>query len=309
MANTNVTTTTQIDAGVDVYYDRLFLERALPVLPHMRWGQKRPIKAGSGDTIKLRRYASLSVATTPLDEVVDPNPEQLGKTDITAQTSLYGKVVKVSSQVDLTVPDNVGAEATELLSENYAETLDELTRDVIAATASTTTCSNGSPTATLLNKTDIDAVVQTLLGNRARFTAGMIKAGTGQGTSPLRNAFMAIADTDLLDDLEAVTGFKSTSTYPTQTPVQEGEWGVTGNVRWVLTDKGYVSGSNYTCPIIGKNAYGLVDITGGGSKLIHHPPKIAGSDLELYGTYGWKENYVARILNDNFLHGLICTNG
>jgi N4-gp56 family major capsid protein len=308
-SNFNVTQTTQIDSGVDVYFDRLFLERALPALPHMMFGQKRPIPAGSGDTIKFRRYASLSVATTPLGEVEDPNPDQLSKTDILAQVSLYGKVVKISSTVDLTVPDNVGAETTELLGENYAETLDELTRDVLAATSSTTTCSNGLSVATELNKTDIDTVVQTLLGTRARFTADMVSSNPNQGTTPIRNAFMGIADTDLLDDLEAVTGFKSVALYGNQAATFDGEWGSTGNVRWILTDKGYVSGSNYTNPIIGRNAYGLVDITGGTSKLIFHPASTAGSDLELWSAYGWKDYFVARILNDNFLHGLICTNG
>jgi len=36
------TTTTQIDSGVDTYYDRKFLDRALPNMPFMQFGQMRP---------------------------------------------------------------------------------------------------------------------------------------------------------------------------------------------------------------------------------------------------------------------------
>jgi N4-gp56 family major capsid protein len=303
------TTTTQIDSGVDTYYDRKFLDRALPVMPFAQFGQMAHLPGGNGDTYQWRRYASLTVDKTPLTEGQDPNPEQMSKTDLRVTASQYGKVVHVTDAVELTVPDRVGRELTILLAENYAETIDELTRDVVCATASTTTCSNGSPTSTLLNRTDIDTVVQTLLGNRARKTAGNILANTKVGTSPLNMAYFAIADTDLMDDLEDVAGFKSLATYPAQTSIKEGEHGVTGYMRWILTDKGYVSGSNYTCPVFGQDAYGIVDITGGKSKLIYHDPKIAGSDLELYSTYGWKDWYACRILNDNYLHGIICTNG
>jgi len=308
MANLT-TTTTQIDHPVDVYYDRLLLERTTPLLVHAQFGQMRNIPNKSGDTIKFRRYASLSVATTPLTEGEDPNAQQISKTDILAQVAWYGTFVKVTDRVSLTVADAVTSEIVEILGENRGETIDELTRDVLGATASSTTCSNGTGTATLLNRTDIDTVVQTLYGNRAKFITSSLKASTGQGTAPIRPSYMGILDTDLIDDLEVVSGYKNTVEYGNWTNLYEGEWGATGNVRWIATDKGYTSSTNYHCPIIGKNAYGVTSIDMGTAELIHHTPKEAGSALEMYETLGWKQPHVARILNDNFIHVLICTNG
>lgn len=305
--NENITTTTQIDAGVDTYYDKLFLIRALPNLPHMRWGQVRNIPAGSTQNIKWRRYASLTIDKTPLNEVINPNPETLSKTDVNGTTSLYGKVVKLSEKMNLITPDQVGRETTILLSENYEQTLDQLTRDVFGAAASSTTASNGTPQATVINRTDINTVVQTLIGNRARWTAELIKANTGQGTTPIAKAFMGILHTDLIADLEDVSGFVDVANYPSRGAVAEMEWGKTGHVRWEVTDLGYTSGSNYHLPIFGQNAYGLTKIESGGRRLIHHPAKMAGGPLELYETYGWKEYYTATILNNNFMHKLIVT--
>jgi N4-gp56 family major capsid protein len=89
----NLTTTTQIDPGVNTFYDRVLLKRALPLLVHDKFGQIRNIPAKSGTIIKFRRYSSLTVATTPLTEGTTPAGKQLSKTDLTAQVSQYGDFV------------------------------------------------------------------------------------------------------------------------------------------------------------------------------------------------------------------------
>ncbi|HPL68299.1 MAG TPA: N4-gp56 family major capsid protein [Smithellaceae bacterium] len=89
----NITTTTQVDPGVAVYYDRILLKRALPALVHDRFAQKRPIPAKGGTTIKFRRYNSLTAATTPIADGVTPPGQQMSKTDLQATVSQYGSFI------------------------------------------------------------------------------------------------------------------------------------------------------------------------------------------------------------------------
>jgi len=306
-----LTTTTEVDPAVNIAYQRTLLQPPTPKYVHNKFAKKVSISKKSGNTIKMRRYNRYSAATTPLTEGVTPNGHKQSKVDISAQVSQYGDFATITDVVDLTVQDpNITIEVTRQ-NDQMMNTLDQLTRDVLAASASSTTCSNGSGTATLLNKTDIDAVRGTLRGNNADYMTRLVKGGTGQGTSPIRPSYWGIADTDLEDDLEDVSGYKSVANYAAQQGVDEAEWGSTGNVRWLTTTQGYVSSSNYYCPIIAQQAYATVDINGGNAQAIIKGFGSAGSadPLNQRSTVGWKMWQVARILNDLFIHVLICTNG
>lgn len=316
----NLTTTTQIDSAVNVFYDRVLLKSARAALLHAKFGQKASIPKGNGTTYKWRRYGQLTTATTPLTEGVTPAGQQLSKVDLTVEAVQYGDYVHISDKVLLTSQDPILTKAAEELGDQEGRTIDELIRDVLVSSASATTCSNGTGTATLLNKTDIDTVVQTLLGNDASMITSLIKAGVGVGTVPVRPAFWGIAHTNLINDLEAVSGFKSTSQYPAQQAVDDNEWGSTGNVRWIVSSVAHslgavsdplTAGSYYYCPIIGKEAYGIVDIGGANSKNIVKPLGSAGTSdpLDQRATSGWKVMHASRILNDAFIHVLRCTNG
>ena len=49
-------TTASMPIEVKTYYDRLLLERALPNLPFLKYGQKKPIPKGNGKTIEFRKF-------------------------------------------------------------------------------------------------------------------------------------------------------------------------------------------------------------------------------------------------------------
>lgn len=307
----NLTTTTQVDPGMAPYYDRVLLERAVPMLHHLKFADVKPLPAGSSDQIKWRRYSSLSVATAPLSEGVTPSGQVLAKTDIEARVQQYGDYVHLTDVVNLVNADPVITETTELQGEQMGETFDNLVRDYFGANASSTTCSNGTTgTATDLNATDIFAVVQTLLGNNAKFITNVLTAATGVGTQPVRQAFWGIVDTDLLNDLQDCSGFVGAYQYPNQRDVQDGEWGECNHVRFMETSIGYVSGSSYHIPILGKHAYGTVKLEGGNAKSIVKALGSGGTSdpLDQRMTIGWKSWFAVRILNDDFMHQLICTN-
>jgi len=315
----NLTTTTQVDSGIEVYYDRVLLKNARPKLVHTKFAQKKTLPKGNNKTIKFRRYAALSTATTQLAEGVTPSGQRLSKTDLLATVAQYGDFVHITDVVDMTNADPVLTVAAQELGDQMGRTIDEIVRDILVACSSSTTASNGTGTATKLNKTDIDAVVQILLNNDASMITELIKAGTGQGTSPVRPSFWGILNTALIDDLEAVSGFKSTANYPAQSNVDEAEWGSTGNVRWLASSVAHSggtpidpfdgSGTYYYLPILGKNAYGMVDLEAGNAKNIVKSFGSGGTSdpLNQRATSGWKTMFTARILNDNFMHVLKVT--
>lgn len=316
----NLTTTTEVDPAVAVFYDRVLLKRGLPKLVHALFADKKPLGSKKGNTIKFRRYSALTVAKTPITEGVTPPGQKLAKMDLSAVVAQYGDYVHITDWVDLTVEDPVLTVANEELGLQMGQTVDEIIRDILVACATAGFCANGLNAGagtfadpTEFSRIDVDAVVKILLGNNADFFTPLIKASSGQGTAPIRPAFWGICHTDLIDALEAVSGFRSTSQYPAQSGILDAEWGSTGNVRWLISsiaDRTLGTPDIYRNIILAKHAYGIVDLEGGNAKSIIKAFGTGGTSdpLNQRATAGWKLAFVSRILNDNFMYILRSTN-
>ncbi len=267
-----------------------------------------------GDTIVFRRYARMATVPVPLVDGITPPGAALSATDIKARVDFYGNFVTITNQVELTVEDRVLNEAARLLAQNLGQTIDEVTRDVLASVATTVQASNGvnGSTPTELTKADIDAAVFTLLGNDAEMISEVVVGRDAFGTAPVRPAFWAYIDTALLDDLEAVSNFVHSAQYPNQQSVLEAEWGTTGNVRWLYTSVGSKSGASpivFDNFVIGKEAYAVVHLGSETGEFYVEPLGSAGSADPLHqrGTVGWQHPFVSRILNDSFMLNLQAT--
>ncbi len=205
-------------------------------------------------------------------------------------------------------------EASRLLAQNLAQTMDEVTRDVLASTSSVLQCANGTNgnTPTELTKDDIDIAVRTLLSNDAEMISEVVVGKDAFGTSPVRPAFWAYIDTNLIDDLENVSNFAHSANYPNQQSVLDSEWGATGNVRWLYTSVGSVSAATpsvFNNFIIGKEAYAVVHLRSETGEFYVEPLGSAGSADPLHqrGSVGWQHPFVSRILNDAFMLNLTAT--
>jgi hypothetical protein len=286
-----ITTTAILPPAVREYYDRLLLMTAYPTLVHTKFAQKRILPEKNGDTIVFRRYARLATVPIPLVDGITPPGSPLSVTDIKATVDFYGNFVTITNQVELTVEDRVLNESARLLAQNLAQTMDEVTRDVLASTSSVLQCSNGvnGQTPTELTKADIDNAVRTLLGNDAEMISEVVTGRDAFGTSPVRPA-----------------------NYPNQQTVLDAEWGATGNVRWLYTSVGSVSSAAtpvYNNFIIGKEAYAVVHLRSETGEFYIEPLGSAGSADPLHqrGSVGWQHPFVARILNDAFMINLMAT--
>lgn len=311
-----LTTTSQIDPVTQKFFNRTLLWGAYPALVHERFAQVADLPEGEGDTIMWRRYTALAAATTPLSDGIDPPGKQLAKTDLAAQVSQYGDFLAITEKVNLINKEKVFTVAAKKLSRQAGRTKDQLTRDYLAACASSTNCTSGSngDTPTEVTSIDIDGIVQTLLGNDAQFITEVMAGAAKEGTAPVDASFFGIMDTDLLKDFKACSGWQKVSEYPDPKSALKDEVGAMDYLRMLMTSAGYytsatstLTAATYYVPIFGEDAYGTVRLGGRNIENVVHGFNEAGSVLNLRATSGWKFWHATRILNDNYMHIAKCT--
>jgi N4-gp56 family major capsid protein len=311
----NLTTTTQVDPAISTFFDKLLLRVARGAQIHSLFAVKRSLKANSGNTMKWRRYSKLSTATTPLTEGVTPTATQLAKTDLTSQVAWYGAYVYITDEVELTNQEAVVVEAGMRLAQQMGETEDEIVRDIICATSSAMNCTNGvnGETITEINNTDIKTAVGELVDADALPITSDIRAGQGQGTSPIIGGYAGLTHTKLVGDFESVSGWRGKEQYPNLNGTYEAEFGCTGRVRWLFSSLGKhitsTSPDTFNSIIVGKEAYAVVSLDAATAKTIMKKRGSGGTEdpLDQRASIGWKRVMSSRILNDNNMYKLVST--
>lgn len=308
----NMTTTSIITPAVQAYFKRLLLVRNKPKLIHGLFADRETLPGGAGKTIVWRRYAQLATATTEILEGITPPGKYLSKQDIRATVAQYMDFIHITDVLEFTCENRILNVGVSELNDQMFRTEDELIRNVLVSTASSLTASNGDPTTTALNETDIETIANTLQNNDSAPVAPLIRASTGQGTSPVLPSYWALMNTALNKDLKVVTGFMNTSEYANQGTVMESERGSVNEVRFLASSVAHKEGSAteafpaatgtyYYIPILARHAYGVVSLEKANAKLIIHPRGSAGAadPGDQRQTAAWKFMNVARILNDN----------
>jgi len=315
------TTRTQIPAEVNNFYDRTLLERAMPLLTHLKWAQVRDIPKNAGTkTIKFRRYGNLSAATTPLQEGITPSGSQLSVTDITATVAQYGDYVTVSDVLTWESEDAVLMEAAEIMGDQAGDTLDQLCRDILNAgtgviySGSGNTSTGDIAAGDVISLANLDTAIANLKANNAKKITRQVNASTGYNTSPIKAAFISIVHPKIAVKIRtlamAANMWTPVEKYASQAGVIEGEIGSYDEIRFIETNNAKIkagqgtSGIDVYCTLVmGANAYGITRISGEALKNIVKPLGSAGSadPLDQRATSGWKATFVAKILNENFI--------
>jgi len=195
------------------------------------------------------------------------------------------------------------------------QTEDQLTRDMLASTASFINCVGGvnGDNPTELTRSDVDEVVRQLLGNNAYTILDNIEGEDKFGTAPVRDAYFALCNTDLTKELDSVAGFIQKNQYPSPMDALRSEWGAVGNLRFLVSSIGSVSpnasanGSDvYNIFCVGMEAYACIEQDGYSASFIYRPP-IYDGPLALNASVGFKFAEVPRITNDLWVLNLRCT--
>lgn len=198
---------------------------------------------------------------------------------------------------------------------NNQQTEDQLTRDMLAATAGFINCAGGvigdNPTEITLQ--DCDTVTQTLLTNNAYTIMDNIEGENKFGTAPVRDAYFALTSTKLTSDLNNVNTFIQKNQYPAPMNALRSEWGAVGNLRFLVSSIGSVSANAsalgrdvYNIFCIGMEAYACVEQDGYSASFIYRPP-IYDGPLALNASVGYKFAEVPRITNDLWIINLRAT--
>ena len=285
-------TTTQTYANLTAeqktFYDRTLLSRLLPNLTFLKYGQKRPMPKNEGDTINFRRFNSLAVPAASLTEGVTPDGDNLSITAVTATVAQEGNWVRLSDKISMVGIDPVLTESAALMGENAAKTLETRCADVIFKGTSQQYAGGAASAAAIaagkvVNSEEIKKAVRTLRNNNAKTMEG--------------GYYIGFCDPSVAYDLQNDALWQDISKYNGAQNIMKGEIGRIHGVRFILTTMcptdatTATAGTLHKTLIVGKDAYGVVDVDGSSKpEIIIKPTGSAGTEdpLNQRGSVGWK---------------------
>ena len=166
---------------------------------------------------------------------------------------------------------------------------------------------------TNISESDCNVIVQALLGNNAYTILDNLEGQDKFGTAPIRDAYFAMCHTDLIKDLNSVSGFVQKAQYPAPMNALRSEWGAVGNIRFLISSIGSktlnasaLGATVYNIFVAGMEAYACIEQDGYSASFIYRPPVYDGP-LALNASVGYKFAEVPRILNDLWILNLRCT--
>ncbi|MBR2070403.1 MAG: N4-gp56 family major capsid protein [Clostridia bacterium] len=289
LANSTTSGYVALSAENKTFYDRTLLKRLLPQLVFAKYGQKKTMKKGEGDTINFRRFTSLPAATTPLTEGVTPEGRQLTIEPVTATLKQYGDYIEITDVLDMVGIDPVATENAELLGEQAGLTIDTVVRDIVCAGTNVQYAGGGTSATEKISAAEIQKAVRTLKKANAK---------------PLADgSYIGIIDPDIAFDIMNDPLWQDISKYSGGTKIMDGEIGKLAGVRFIETTNTKINSGAHCAMIIGADAYGVVDLEGSATnkpEIIIKPLGSGGTTdpLNQRGTQGWKAMFTAARLNE-----------
>lgn len=269
-----------------------------------------------GKTTRMSRFERLSTDGGQLDgSGIDPASEVPVRTDIDATMEIYAKSIVTNEQVILWENSKTLTKFTALLGQWLREKEDLLMRDLFASSVSYINATGGGngdqPSNISLN--DVNNIETILLGNDARSMLTSLEATLKFSTAGIRDAFIALANTNLTADLQRVQGVLLKSAYPTQEGIRPEEYCSISRFRFFVSSKAArtpgisLNGNTvYTIPMYGLEAAAKVEQNNYTAVLGYRPPWVVSSvaqNSQLYAKFA-----IARaITNQNWISGLNVT--
>ncbi len=271
-----------------------------------------------GKNIRMPRYERLSTDGGQLDgSGVDPAPEIVQRTDVDATMEIYAKTVVINEQVTTFENNKVLTKFTALLGQWMREKEDLLMRDLLSSSVSyiNATGGSGSDQPTSISRGDVNNIERILLGNDARTMLESVDAMDKFSTAPTRDAFIALASTDIVSSLQSVSGVVLKVNYPSQEGLRPEEYCSISRFRFFTSSKGAkipaasLNGNTvYTIPMYGVESFAKVEQNNYTARLGFRPDYIVssvGQNSQLYAKFA-----IARaITNQNWISGLNVTAG
>lgn len=283
------------------YYQMTMLDRLLPELFYLQYGEKKNIPKRKGATTQFRRLNNLAVSTTALTEGVTPDGVDLSITPVTATVAEYGNWTKISDFIDLTGLDPLLTEVAQLMGENAGQSIDIIIRDIITAGTNAYYANQRANRAAITSTDKITA--SDILRMRRMMKKNKVK---GIKLPDGSEGYLMFVSPDVAMDLMQTQEWKDQNTYVNIDNRKNGELGKLYGVYFleavntsIATGAGSGGIDVHLNLMIGKGAYGVPDIEGSSKpEIIVHPAGSAGSadPLNQFNTVAWKACLTAVIL-------------
>ena len=298
--NTNVTTADGMSGEMKTYYSDYMIDLVEAELVHDQFGQKHPIPANGGKTIEFRQWDTLPEMLTPITEGVTPDGQALSMSTIEATVQQYGGYVTISDMLELTAIDPALVRATKAIASQAGRSLDTITREVLNG-GTNVQYANGVASRASLKTTDVLTVAD---------IRKAVRTLEAQDAPKINGYYVAIIHPNVKFDLMADDEWRKPHEYKDTTEIYNGEIGELYGVRFVQSTRAKVfagagaSGADvYSTLILGDEAYGVTEISGGGLEHIVKQMGSAGTSdpLNQRATCGWKATKVAEILVPQYM--------
>lgn len=304
--NTQTTASEGLSGENKTYYSDYLIDLVEAELVHDQFGQKHPIPKNGGKTIEFRQWEPLPEMTTPLQEGVTPDGQDLSMTTITANVDQYGGYVTISDMLDLTAIDPVLVQGTKAIASQAGRSLDTITREVLNSGTNVQYADGSVASRSALKYTSKD--------DNCNLTVEAIKKAVrtleGQDAPKINGSYVGIIHPFCKYDLMRDPDWKKPHEYVDTDNIYKNEIGELYGVRFVQSTRAKVfkgagaSGADvYSTLIIADDAYGITEITGGGLEHIIKQKGSGGTSdpINQRATCGWKATKVAELLVPQYI--------
>lgn len=289
-------------------YVGTLIKRLLPYLPLIKDGQRVTIPRNSGLVAQFRKFAALSLATTPLTEGTTPAGNSQTVSTVTATAAQYGDFLTVSDVLDLAGIDPVVMQATEQLGEQAGQTLHRLVQTELGSGSTVRYASTATSRVTVAAGMNfVVAEVRKAVRDLENSNVPKFPDGFYHGAVTPSQKY------DLITD----SAFQDLYRYTNSRPLSQNEIGEVYGARLeVTTDLPiYPTGGAASIPvhaavIYGPNAFGVLDLQGMAMNSINENTNrgidvfITGIDvpsksdpLHQRAYIGWKVMFVTKVLD------------
>jgi len=290
-----------------------------------KFAKVEPVPKNKGLVVRFRRPVPFEVNPAQLVEGVTPAPQALQYEDVQTTLAQYGNWVPFTDVIADTHEDPNVRVMSELCGKQAAETKELITWNEIRGGTQVFFqggVANRGLVAAPISIGTIRAVVRQLKRNHARKITKVLSASQNIATEPVNASYVAVAHSDLEQDIRALATFTPVERYSSGRPLHPNELGRVEEVRIILSPMlepfrgaGAVGASGvlltndradvYPLIIFGEDAYGVTPLKGMDSANIAvMNPKMAASYEDPLGQRGfvaWKMWYSAVRLNEQWM--------
>ena len=281
--------------------------------------ETRVLPENNSRVLRSRRYNALDVVPVPVNPaMMNPTVQPLTATDFDIQVNWYATSIVQTREVYTITQEDTHYQAALRLGQWLRGLEDRLYRDMLTTTAGTVNFVHGTngdnPTEpTLL---DFQEIHQTLYSNDCDYITSSLEASDRIGTAGIRESYIAMCSSDLIPDLQNVTGFLTTEKYPRSGVLNNSEFGAVENFRVFLSSNGAMeTGTSllgndvYPIVIAGAEGYMGVDLDRNSSRIIYHPFGSDNDPGEFRSTHTAVMTFGAGITNKAWVISARCTKG